>query len=218
MIRLRARLAKLGTTLSGRDCAPLEELPRSPDLFRSYRVWLGHPEVERVWGGWRYCGRTWPDYLTVGGAAAAISRVALSFCEGSGIDVGAGYWCLPGAEPVDPFRGPGRVRSLDDFAPGSLDFVFSSHCLEHISDWRAALRAWVRCIRPGGAVFLYLPHPSCPLWTPGSPFVGTGHVWSPSLDVVAAELVRLDCDIVAQDAGPDFMESFYVCARRRAAE
>lgn len=203
----------------GREHEPprLEDLPQSPDLFRSYRRWLAHPDVRRAPGGWLYRGRFWPDYLTVGGAGLAVARVAAVHCQGRGVDIGAGFWCFPGAEPIDPMRGPGRSRSIEDVAPASLDFVFSSHCLEHIVDWRAALAGWVQRLRRGGVIFLYLPHPACPLWEPGSPFVGQGHVWSPALDVVAAELGRLGCEMVAEDAGPDFMESFYVCARRSTA-
>lgn len=40
----------------------------------------------------------------------------------------------------------------------SADAIFSSHLLEHIVDYRAALRDWWRCIKPGGYLVLYLPH------------------------------------------------------------
>lgn len=40
----------------------------------------------------------------------------------------------------------------------SVDAVFSSHLLEHIADYRAALRDWWRCLKPGGFLVLYLPH------------------------------------------------------------
>lgn len=49
-------------------------------------------------------------------------------------------------------------ESLDMFASGSMDFVFSSHLLEHIKDYKAALQEWWRVIRPGGHLVLYLPH------------------------------------------------------------
>jgi ADP-heptose:LPS heptosyltransferase len=44
------------------------------------------------------------------------------------------------------------------FADDSLDFVFSSHLLEHIEDFEAALREWWRVVKPGGHLCLYLPH------------------------------------------------------------
>lgn len=40
----------------------------------------------------------------------------------------------------------------------SVDAVFSSHLLEHIEDYRAALADWWRCIKVGGYLVLYLPH------------------------------------------------------------
>ncbi len=40
----------------------------------------------------------------------------------------------------------------------SVDFVFSSHLLEHIVDHNAALRDWWRCLKVGGHLVLYLPH------------------------------------------------------------
>jgi SAM-dependent methyltransferase len=104
---------------------------------------------------------------------------------------------------------------VSDFAAGSLDYVFSSHCLEHIEDWRPALAEWVRKVRPGGVVFLYLPHPACAIWHPGSPFVGDDHKWSPAPDVIKQALEGLGCEAEACDDGPDAMQSFYVCARRR---
>lgn len=47
---------------------------------------------------------------------------------------------------------------LDMFASDSMDFVFSSHLLEHIKDHKAALREWWRVIKVGGHLVIYLPH------------------------------------------------------------
>lgn len=40
----------------------------------------------------------------------------------------------------------------------TVDAVFSSHLLEHITDYHSALKDWWRCIRVGGHLVLYLPH------------------------------------------------------------
>lgn len=213
VLRLRRMLGKLRRRLAQ---PPLEELPDVPDLFHVYRALAAAPDLRRVPGGWIYRGGFYPDYLTVGGASHAIARTALAWCEGNGIDVGAGLWPLPGALPIDLERGPGAARTIDDIPDGSLDFVFSSHCLEHIVDWRAALRAWVGKLRPGGIVFLYLPHPDCAIWHPGAPFVGSGHAWKPEPGVIAEALAASGCSVVAGDEGPDAMCSFHVCARRNA--
>ena len=195
---------------------PLESLPNAPDLFRAYRYLYQHPDLERKPGGWFYKGEFYPDYLTVGGASYAIFRDALKFCQGQGIDVGAGLWPLPGAVPVDVWRGPGVGRNVADFEDGSLDYVFSSHCLEHIENWRKALSEWIKKLKPGGVIFLYLPHPDCAIWHPGSPFVGHGHKWIPTPEVIKQTLRELGCEIVQLGDGPDAMQSFYICERKQS--
>jgi SAM-dependent methyltransferase len=194
---------------------PLSSLPDSPDLFRLYPFWLRHPDVERRPGGWFYQGDFYPDYLTVGGAGHAIFREALKYCQGTGSDFGAGLWPLPGAIPVDATRGPGLGKSIGDFADGSLDYVFSSHCLEHIEGWRPTLAEWIGKLKPGGILFLYLPHPSCAIWHPGSPFVGDEHKWVPTPEILKESLAQLGCEIMQCDDGPDAMFSFWVCGRKK---
>lgn len=54
---------------------------------------------------------------------------------------------------------------LGIFASESMDFVFSSHLLEHIQLAPVALSEWWRLIKPGGYLVLYLPddalYPKC---------------------------------------------------------
>lgn len=47
---------------------------------------------------------------------------------------------------------------LDLFRDESMDAVFSSHLLEHIEDYRGALKEWWSVISPRGYLVLYLPH------------------------------------------------------------
>ena len=193
---------------------PLESLRSAPDLFRIYRSLHQHPELERRPGGWLYQGEFYPDHLTVGGASHAISREALKFCQGKGVDFGAGFWPLPGAIPVDAWHGPGAGRDILDFDDHSLDYVFSSHCLEHIENWDETLGKLVKKLKIDGFIFLYLPHPDCAIWHPGSPFVGDGHKWRPSPEIISSALRELGCQIIIQDDGPDAMYSFFVCGRK----
>jgi hypothetical protein len=195
---------------------PLETLPDSPDLFRVYRTWLAQPGVTRKPGGWEYKGKFYPDYLTVGGACQAIFREALEYCKGNGIDVGAGLWPLPGAVAVDTWRGPGAAKSLAEIPARSQNFVFSSHCLEHNSDWENKLHEWISKLKLGGFVFLYLPHPDCGIWEVGSPFVGGDHKWTPTPDIIRAALEKNHCTVIARDDGPDAMYSFWQCAQKDA--
>jgi SAM-dependent methyltransferase len=196
---------------------PLELMPHAPVSFGAYRYLATHPDIDRRAGGWVYRDRFYPDYLTEGAASGAIFREALKFCQGRGVDVGAGFWPLPGAIPLDLERGPGAGRSVAEFPDGSLDYVFSSHCLEHIGDWREALDEWASKVRPDGTLFLYLPHPDCAIWHPGSPFVRDGHKWSPTPEVIKQALGTVGFRVIASDDGPDVMQSFYVCGLRIAA-
>ncbi|MFZ1655162.1 MAG: class I SAM-dependent methyltransferase [Candidatus Moraniibacteriota bacterium] len=60
----------------------------------------------------------------------------------------------------------GEVAPIDIIAPGdtlpvpdaSVDFVISSHVLEHFADPIAALLEWYRVVRSGGYVYLIVPH------------------------------------------------------------
>lgn len=109
-----------------------------------------------------YLGNVYPSFIKQGNAIQFIEPVASHFCRGEGFDVGAGRWPLSGATPIDLDRG-GNAMSLPS---GKKDFVFSSHCLEHLPDYVGAIQHWISRIRPGGVLFLYLPHPDMTYWLP----------------------------------------------------
>ncbi len=49
------------------------------------------------------------------------------------------------------------------FDDNSLDFVLNAHVIEHLFDPIKALQEWWRVVRPGGYVFLIVPHQDrCP--------------------------------------------------------
>lgn len=62
-----------------------------------------------------------------------------------------------GAEATDRNL-TGEVQTLPLFGDETMDFVYSSHTLEHIVDYKAALREWWRVVKVGGYLVLYLPH------------------------------------------------------------
>ena len=92
---------------------------------------------------------------------------------GRGIDVGVGRADWPDPEARQWWR---RVRGMDrcdvlewDVEEGdaqelasvpdaSLDWLFSSHCLEHLASPSRALVNWVRVVKPGGYLLLSVPH------------------------------------------------------------
>lgn len=121
-----------------------------------------------------YKGRLYPEYLKHGNACRFIEPIARHFCVGRGVDVGCGMWPLPGALGVDLKNG-GDAMQLPD---GQFDYVFSSHCLEHLSNPVAALEHWRDRIVPGGVLFLYLPHPDMEYWLPQNCRKHL-HSWSP---------------------------------------
>lgn len=113
-----------------------------------------------------------------GNEAGKIIWETVQFTRGQGLDLGCGgnkVW--PHAIGVDNYAAtaqfgnpmkPDVVSScekLSIFGSASVDWVFSSHLLEHIQDTGAALREWWRVIKPGGFLILYLPHkefyPNC---------------------------------------------------------
>lgn len=139
---------------------------------------------------YEYQGSLYPDYLKRGNACRFISPVAAQFCIGRGYDIGANKWPLPGAIPWDISTGGDAMQIPEP--DGSLDFVFSSHCLEHLEDWRLALRHWISKVKPGGMVFLHLPHHSMKYWRPEN---CAKHKHALDGVDVGAEL-RLACDVV----------------------
>lgn len=51
----------------------------------------------------------------------------------------------------------GDAQDLAGVPPESLDFVHSSHCLEHLVDPRAGLAAWFAAVKPGGFLVVTVP-------------------------------------------------------------
>ena len=109
-----------------------------------------------------YRGELYPEYLKHGNAQQYIAPIAKQFCRGVGLDVGSGRWPLPGAHPIDLKRGTDAMALPN----GTWDYVFSSHALEHISNYVEAIEHWKTRIRPGGVLFLYLPSPAMRYWRP----------------------------------------------------
>lgn len=111
-----------------------------------------------------YNGKLYPDYIRRGNACQFIVPVAKQFCEGHGLDVGCGDWPLEGARGID-FKTGDDAMDLPAII-GDYDYIFSSHCLEHLQNPIAALKHWKERIKWGGVLFLYLPHPDMEYWLP----------------------------------------------------
>jgi SAM-dependent methyltransferase len=77
-----------------------------------------------------------------------------------GVDIGGGE---------DPLRSPagapyptydidkGDAQYLDKLSDNSLDFIYSSHCLEHLVNLDVALSNWHRVLKRGGHAYITIP-------------------------------------------------------------
>ncbi|MBU4577094.1 MAG: class I SAM-dependent methyltransferase [Proteobacteria bacterium] len=81
---------------------------------------------------------------------------------GKGVDLGCGPQAiLPWAVTVDhdPSHGATYARDISGPLPlRDMDWVFSSHALEDLPEWKAALANWWGMVKQGGHLILYLPH------------------------------------------------------------
>ncbi len=109
----------------------------------------------------KYKGKDYPDYLKEGNACQYIIPIAKQFCKGEGIDIGCGKWPFPGALPYDLILD----NDAYDLPDKQFDYIFSSHCLEHLEEPYEALKHWKTRLK-GGVLFLYLPHPHMEYWKP----------------------------------------------------
>lgn len=90
---------------------------------------------------------------------------ATRYFRGAGIDIGGKPDPLSLYTELFPLVESIRTWDLEDgdaelmesVADGSVDFVHSSHCLEHLHDPRRGLENWLRILRPGGHMVVTVP-------------------------------------------------------------
>jgi SAM-dependent methyltransferase len=93
------------------------------------------------------------------------SRFATRYFVGDGIDIGADpdplqqyQELFPGMRSCQAWeRHQGDGQRLETVADGSMDFVHSSHSLEHLDDPREAMANWIRVLKPGGHIIIVVP-------------------------------------------------------------
>lgn len=114
-------------------------------------------------------GSVYPKFQSQGFAAKFAFPYAEQVCKGNGLDIGCNRheWAFPGAVPVDPVLNLWDALNLPLLKDtDGWDYIFSSHCLEHIPNWVDAMDHWYEKLKQGGVLFLYLPHPSQEYWLP----------------------------------------------------
>src|SRR3954467_2061098 len=115
---------------------------------------------------------TWDIDDPCGNESGKIVWETTPYTRGRGLDLGCGpnkVW--PHAIGVDNYTETElfgiqmkpdvvcNVTKLDVFGSASMDFVFSSHVLEHIEYEKVpdTLKEWLRVLKPSGYLLLYLP-------------------------------------------------------------
>ena len=114
----------------------------------------------------RFNNKTYPGFQAEGNAARFAIPFAESVCRGKGLDIGycKPEWKLEGAIGVD--LADDTPYHANNLPPGKHDYIFSSHCLEHVDNWVETLELWLDSVRSGGTLFLYLPDFSQEYWRP----------------------------------------------------
>lgn len=76
--------------------------------------------------------------------------------KGKGIDIGAGGDTIsPSARSFDVEDGD--ANRIDEYFTEPFDYVFSSHCLEHMKNPPDALQRWWKMVKPGGHLIFLVP-------------------------------------------------------------
>jgi predicted SAM-dependent methyltransferase len=114
---------------------------------------------------------TWRKDDPQGNESKKIVWEVAPYLRGRGVDLGAGdFKILPHAISVDNMHHAAfgykikpdvMVETCEDlsvFGGHSMDFVYSSHLLEHMEDPAKSLKGWWRLVKQGGYMVLYLPH------------------------------------------------------------
>lgn len=136
----------------------------------------------------------YPKFQSIGNAMQFAQPFAKQVCKGVGVDVGCNRleWMFAGnlyksnpiefsefetwyskahnlstteAYPIDPIINGFTALNFPENCD-NLDFIISSHCLEHLDNWVDVLDYWYDKLKQGGVLFLYLPDYSQQYWKP----------------------------------------------------
>lgn len=109
--------------------------------------------------------KKYPFFQSIGNASQFAIPYAKYFCKGEGYDIGCKKkeWSFPGSIPIDlSFNDKYDALNL----PKKVNYIYSSHCLEHTEDWIKIMDYWYKMLKNNGILFLYLPHYDQEYWRP----------------------------------------------------
>jgi predicted SAM-dependent methyltransferase len=111
-------------------------------------------------------GFQYPKFQSIGHASQFAIPFAKHVCTGFGYDIGCmkPEWSLPNSTPIDIVFNDGYDAL--NLPKNNVDYIFSSHCLEHIPNWVDVMDYWFKTLKIGGVLFLYLPDYSQEYWKP----------------------------------------------------
>lgn len=110
--------------------------------------------------------KKYPLFQSLGNASQFSIPYANYFCKGKGYDIGfcKEEWKYPGAIGIDLSLNNGY--HADNLPEERVDYIYSSHCLEHVDNWINTLELWISKLKENGILFLYLPDFSQEYWRP----------------------------------------------------
>ena len=114
----------------------------------------------------QYKNKSYPKFQDEGNASQFAIPFAKHFCNGTGYDIGCNRvaWAFPDSIPIDlNFDNEWEAYHIPE---EPVDYIYSSHCLEHLPDWVKALDYWTSKLKNHGTLFLYLPHYHQEYWRP----------------------------------------------------
>jgi len=85
-----------------------------------------------------------------------LNEFELTLLEGSGIDIGCGLDpIMPTARAFDV--DDGDANKITEYVSQQFDYVFSSHCLEHMHNPEEAIQEWWKLVKTGGHLMFSVP-------------------------------------------------------------
>lgn len=82
--------------------------------------------------------------------------IELKVLKGKGLDIGpADDLVVPHAQAFD--MEDGDANYITKYIQGEYDFVYASHCLEHMHDPWDAVKEWWKLVKVGGHLFFAIP-------------------------------------------------------------
>ena len=108
--------------------------------------------------------KKYPYYFLVGNASSYCLEEADLYCNGKGVDVGGSIFPLKNARGIENNIEENATKIIE--SNDSLDFVFSSHCMEHLNldeQWLFFKEAY-RVLKPNGIFYIYMPIVKASFW------------------------------------------------------